>query len=133
LPILVDSSVWIGYFNGAETPQTDLLDRLLSRDEVVTADLIVAEVLQGFRDEAHFERARQALLRLPVLALGGLDLALDSAANYRALRRRGVTLRSTIDCWIATFCLREGLELLHDDRDFEVFARYFDLRIVSAG
>jgi predicted nucleic acid-binding protein len=132
LPILVDSSVWIGYFNGAANPQTDHLDRLLGSGSLVVTDLILCEVLQGFREKRDFERAREALLRLPILEMGGTALALESAVNYRALRRKGITIRSTIDCWIATFCLREGLELLHDDRDFDSFARYIGLRVVSA-
>jgi hypothetical protein len=132
LPILVDSSVWIGYFNGAANPQTDHLDRLLGSGALVVTDLILCEVLQGFREKRDFERAREALLRLPILEMGGIALALESAENYRALRRKGITIRSTIDCWIATFCLREGLELLHDDRDFDAFARHLGLRVVSA-
>ncbi|HXK39360.1 MAG TPA: PIN domain-containing protein, partial [Candidatus Paceibacterota bacterium] len=97
---------------------------------VVVADLIVAEVLQGFREDRHFERARDALLRLPVLQMGGRELAIACAESYRHLRAQGVTIRSTIDCWIATFCLREGLALLHDDRDFDAFARHLPLRVV---
>jgi predicted nucleic acid-binding protein len=130
LPILVDSSVWIGYFNGAATPKTDHLDRLLGSETIVVADLIVAEVLQGFREDRDLERAREALLRLPVLEMGGTELALACAENYRLLRRQGVTIRSTVDCWIATFCMREGFELLHDDRDFDTFARHLPLRVV---
>lgn len=132
MPILVDSSVWIGYFNGATTPQTDHLDRLLGSETIIAGDLIVAEVLQGFRVDRDFERAREALLRLPVLEMGGTALALACAESYRLLRRQGVTIRSTIDCWIATFCVREGLELLHDDRDFDTFARHLPLRVVPA-
>lgn len=97
MPILV-SSVWIGYFRGAATPQTDHLDRLLGSETIVVADLIVAEVLQGFREVRDFERAREALLRLPVLKMGGTELALARAESYRLLRRQGVTIRSTIDC-----------------------------------
>jgi hypothetical protein len=130
LPILVDSSVWIGYFNGAATPQTDHLDRLLGSGSLVIADLILCEVLQGFREERDFERAREALLRLPILEMSGTELALETAKSYRALRAKGVTIRSTVDCWIATFCLREGLELLHDDRDFDAFARHLDLQVI---
>ena len=131
MPTLVDSSVWIDYFNGVATPQTDRLDALLGREEVVVGDLILAEVLQGFRDDRDFERAREALLAVPVLAMGGRDLALASAENFRTLRRQGVTLRSTIDCWIATFCLRENLELLHADRDFDHCQRHLGLRTVE--
>lgn len=132
MPILVDSSVWIAYFNGAATPKTDDLDRLLGSGSLVIADLILSEVLQGFREERDLERARAALLHLPILEMSGTELALESAENYRALRAKGITIRSTIDCWIATFCLREGLELLHDDRDFDLFARHLDLQVVRS-
>ncbi|HEX2162578.1 MAG TPA: PIN domain nuclease [Thermoanaerobaculia bacterium] len=133
MPILVDSSVWIDYFNGAVTPEADHLDRLLGRTSLVITDLILGEVLQGFREDRDFGRAREALLRLPVLPMAGVELALESAHSYRALRRKGITVRSTIDCWIATFCLREGLELLHADRDFEPFARHLGLKVVTPG
>jgi len=131
LPTLVDSSVWIDYFNGVATPQTDRLDALLGRGEVVVGDLILAEVLQGFRDDRDFERAREALLAVPVLLMGSRDLALASAENFRSLRRQGVTLRSTIDCWIATYCLQERLELLHADRDFDHCRRHLGLRTLG--
>ena len=132
MAILVDSSVWIGFFNGASSPKVDHLDRLLGKASLVVGDLVVAEVLQGFREDRDHEAAKEALLRFPVLAMGGLDLALASAANYRRLRRKGITIRKTIDCWIATFCLRENLELLHEDRDFDPFATHLGLRVVEA-
>lgn len=131
MPILVDSSVWIDFFNGSFTPEVALLDRLLGRAPLVVGDLVVAEVLQGFREDRDHEQAKDALLRFPVLPMGGLELALESAANYRALRRQGITVRKTIDCWIATFCLREDLELLHADRDFDPFATHLGLRVVE--
>jgi hypothetical protein len=131
LAILVDSSVWIDFFNGVPSPKADHLDRLMGKSSLVVGDLIVAEVLQGFRADGDHDRAREALLRFPVRSMGGLDLALASAANYRRLRRRGITVRKTIDCWIATFCLRENLELLHEDRDFDPFAAHLGLRVVE--
>lgn len=131
MAILVDSSVWIDFFNGTSTPQVDLLHGLLGNTPLVVGDLIVAEVLQGFRDDRDHEAAKEALLRFPVRSMGGLDLALASAASYRALRRKGITVRKTIDCWIATFCMRENLELLHADRDFEPFAIHLGLRVVE--
>jgi len=132
LTILVDSTVWIDFFNGVPSPETDRLDALLGSGRLVTADLILSEVLQGFRSDRDFERARDALLRLPVLRIGGTELALASAENYRFLRRKGCTVRATIDCWIATFCLGEGLELLHNDRDFDPFQRHLGLAVVDA-
>lgn len=131
MAILVDSSVWVDFFNGTPTPEVDLLDRLLGKARLVVGDLIVAEVLQGFRHDRDHEQAKEALLRFPVLSMGGLDLALASAVNYRTLRRRGITVRKTIDCWIATFCLRENLELLHADRDFEPFALHLGLQVAE--
>ena len=132
MAILVDSTVWIDYFNGVDNWQTDRLDELLGGGSLVTGDLILAEVLQGFREERDFERARDALLLLPVLAMGGVELAVDSAESFRLLRRRGITVRATVDCLIATFCLRENLALLHNDRDFDHFAGHLGLEVVGA-
>lgn len=131
MPILVDASVWIDFFNGTYTPEVTLLHRLLGRAPLVGGDLVVAEVLQGFREDRDHDQAKEALLRFPVLPMGGVDLALESAANYRTLRRKGITVRKTIDCWIATFCLRENLELLHADRDFDPFAHHLGLQVVE--
>ena len=128
--ILVDSSVWIDYFNGLATRQTDRLDELLGSDLLLTGDIILAEVLQGFRDDRDFRRAKRALDGLEFRAMLGRDIALKSAANYRALRAQGVTVRKTIDCWIATFCLRQDHTLLHRDRDFDPFERFLGLSVV---
>jgi predicted nucleic acid-binding protein len=126
--ILVDSSVWIDYFNGHGTPQTDQLDGLLGGDELLTGDLIWAEVLQGFRGESDFERARRALAELPYADLAGKEVALVSAQNYRRLRQNGITVRRTIDVIIATFCLQNDHALLHADRDFDVMRVHLGLR-----
>ena len=128
--ILVDSSVWIGYFQGAKTVQTDKLDDLLVREPLVTGDLILAEVLQGFDDERDFESARKMLMRLTIVELGGAEIAVRAARNYRALRRLGVTVRKRIDTIIATRCIEDGYDLLHDDRDFDPFVTHFGLRSV---
>ena len=126
--ILVDSSVWIDYFNGRATRQTDRLDELLGSDLLLTGDIILAEVLQGFRDDRDFRRAKRALDGLEFRAMLGRDIALKSAANYRALRAQGVTVRKTIDMLIATFCIENGHELLHADRDFDPIERHLGLR-----
>lgn len=128
--ILVDSSVWIDYFNGLATRQTDRLDELLGSDLLLTGDIILAEVLQGFRDDRDFRRAKRALDALEFRAMLGRDIALNSAANYRALRAQGVTVRKTIDMLIATFCIENGHELLHADRDFDPIEQHLGLRTV---
>ena len=125
--ILVDSSVWIDYFNGIPTWQTDLLDNYLSNAPVVIGDLILTEVLQGFRSNKDFETAKNFLGALSFRQIGGYNVAIQSARNYRSLRKAGVTVRKTIDVIIATFCIIEGLTLLHDDRDFEPMEYHFSL------
>jgi predicted nucleic acid-binding protein len=126
--ILIDSSVWIDYFNGIPTWQTDLLDNYLSNVPVVIGDLILTEVLQGFRSNKDYETAKTFLNALPFRQMGGYDVAIQSAQNYRLLRKAGVTVRKTIDIIIATFCIMEGLTLLHDDRDFDPMVSYFSLK-----
>ena len=129
MSLLVDSSVWIDYFNGFVTPQTDHLDNLLGSELVVTGDLILAEVLQGFKQDREFELARDILLKMPVMAMVGREIAEQSAENYRRLRKKGVTVRKTIDCLIATFCIENTLTLLHADRDFDPFEQYLGLKV----
>ena len=126
--ILVDSSVWIDYFNGIPTWQTDLLNNYLSNVPVIIGDLILTEVLQGFRFDKDYETAKTFLSALPFRQMGGYNVAIQSARNYRRLRRAGVTVRKTIDMIIATFCILEGLTLLHDDRDFDPMAYHFSLK-----
>jgi predicted nucleic acid-binding protein len=125
--ILVDSSVWIDYFNGIPTWQTDLLDNYLSNVPVVIGDLILTEVLQGFRSNKDFETAKNFLGALSFRQIEGYNVAIQSARNYRSLRKAGVTVRKTIDVIIATFCIIEGLTLLHDDRGFEPMEYHFSL------
>jgi predicted nucleic acid-binding protein len=129
--ILVDSSVWIDYFKGAVTPQTDLLDKLLSRESLMIGDLILAEVLQGFPDEKTSNEALQLLTSLVMVELCGHDLAIQAARNFRTLRNRGATVRKTIDTIIATRCIESGYALLHNDRDFDPFAKYLGLHVVA--
>lgn len=126
--ILVDSSVWIDYFRGVETPQVIRLDECLGRTPLAVGDLIVAEVLQGMRGSREFKKVQRmfdAFIRLDVC---GYDLALKAAQNYRALRARGITIRKTIDTLIATRCIEDDLLLLHADADFRPFAQYLGLR-----
>ena len=128
--ILVDSSVWIEYFNGTITPQTEILDRLLGHEPLAIGDLILTEVLQGFMDESDFNEARKMLTSLMVVELGGQEIAIQAAKNFRSLRNLGVTVRKTIDTVIATRCIGSRYDLLHSDRDFDPFAKYLGLRVV---
>jgi predicted nucleic acid-binding protein len=129
--ILVDSSVWIDYFNGRETAATERLDSSLGNTPIIMGDLILAEVLQGFQSDKDFEAAKDMLLIMPFMAMGGLELALESAMNYRILRKNGVTVRKTIDVMIGTFCIYYQLPLLHDDRDFDPMVEFLGLRIIG--
>ncbi len=128
--IVVDTSVWIDYFNGRKTVLTDWLDELLTRQPVLLGDLILGEILQGFRADADFENARQALLKLPQAQMVNLDLAVQSARNYRDLKKLGVTIRKTMDCFIATYCIENGHHLLHNDHDFDPFEQHLGLQVI---
>ena len=128
--ILVDSSVWIDYFKGTITPQTGKLDSLLGHEPLAIGDLILTEVLQGFADETDFNQARKMLTALDVVELGGKEIAVQAAKNFRTLRRLGVTVRKTIDTVIATRCIESGYDLLHSDWDFDPFAQHLGLRVV---
>lgn len=110
--ILVDSSVWIDYFSGVETAATEKLDSYLEQELIAIGDLILTEVLQGFRREKDFQVARSLLMELTVFDMLGSVMAVKSAANYRSLRSRGITIRKTADVIIASFCIEEGLPLL---------------------
>jgi len=115
---MVDSSVWIDYFNGAETPATKKLDSLLGVQPVCTGDLILVEVLQGFRQDQDYQAAKTLLSALPVRSMLGVNMGLKSADNFRTLRKQGITIRKTIDAMIATYCIENNLPLLHSDKDF---------------
>lgn len=129
--ILVDSSVWIDFFRNKPTLQAEWLDRHLGIEGLVVGDLILAEVLQGFKDDKGFNEARRLLGQLAQVNIGGTDLAIDAARNYRRLRRLGATVRGTVDILIATRCLTDGLRLLHSDRDFDAFEQHLGLRVVD--
>lgn len=130
--ILVDSSVWIDYFQGLMTPQADLLDRLIDTEFVAIGDLMLLEVLQGFRHDRDFNRARGILTALPIIEIGGESVAVQAAINYRHLRGLGITVRKNVDTLIATGCILSGMELLHSDRDFDPFAIHLGLRVVGS-
>lgn len=130
--ILVDSSVWIDYFRGQATAQTDLLDRLLDTQELAIGDLCFVEVLQGCKVEREFNAVRKLLGSLQLIELGGADIVISAAKNYRKLRSRGVTVRGTIDVVLATRCILDNHLLLHSDRDFDVFERHLGLRCLTS-
>jgi predicted nucleic acid-binding protein len=128
--LIVDSTVWVDYFNGVENPQTDYLDQIADKTPILIGDLILAEVLQGFREYAGFEKARHALGKYMQVEMVNPELALQSARNYRLLRRKGITVRKTIDSLIATCCIENEHDLLHNDSDFDGYEKYLGLGVV---
>lgn len=127
--ILVDTSVWVDYFNGKITAQTDTLDALLGSEPLGIGDLILTEVLQGFRSDRDFRRAKELLTSLSLFELLGMENAIRSAENYRELRRRGITIRKTVDVIVATFCIVEDHALLFSDKDFIPFVNELGMRV----
>ena len=128
--IFVDSSVWIDYFNGNKTWQTDQLDRLLGEELIIIGDIVLVEVLQGFRKDKDFVNAKKALSLLPCPTLCGIEIAIKSAVNFRTLRKKGVTIRKTVDMIIGTFCIENNHPLLHDDKDFEPLVKHLELKVL---
>ena len=128
--ILVDSSVWIDYLRGTASPQAEKLDALLGTVPLAIGDLILTEVLQGCATDREFNSVKRTLSTLHTVNLGGLELAIEAAKNFRKLRALGFTVRKTIDTVIATRCIMDGLELLHSDRDFDPFEKHLGLRCV---
>ena len=128
--VIVDTTVWIDYFRGRRTAQTRWLDQILGVTRVGLCDLILCEILQGMPSDADAAAVLAQMSSFDLLDTGGMGLAVESARNYRRLRARGHTVRRTIDCLIATLCLREGHELLHNDRDFDPFEAMLGLRVI---
>ena len=129
--ILVDSSVWIDYFRGTRTPETTHLDELLDSEPLLTGDLILTEVLQGFREDEDFKQARSLLHEFEIVPLAGPATCERAALNYRRLRREGVSVRKTIDSIIATCCIDNGFTLLHADPDFDAFEKHLGLKVAK--
>ena len=127
--IVVDTSAWIDYFNGKKASHTDRLDKDLGIERVIIGDLIIAELLQGFKNDKDYEIAKKLLESLEYRDFVGKEIAIQAANNYRYLRKRGVTVRKTIDVIIATFCIENGYELIHNDKDFEPFEDYLGLKV----
>jgi predicted nucleic acid-binding protein len=125
--IVVDSSVWVDFFNGTTTPEVERLDGLLGLTPVAIGDLILVEVLQGFRNDRDHARASELLGTIPLIEMLSRSNAYKAAENYRALRRQGVTVRKTIDTIIATACIESNLPLLFSDRDFTPFVTHLGL------
>jgi len=128
--VIVDTTVWIDYLRGARSAETDWLDQELDRQRLALTDIIFCEVLQGLSDDEAAKEVEEVLLKFEMFETSGVDLAREAARNYRTLRRRGRTVQKTIDCLIATFCIREGHSLLHRDRGFDAFEKLLELSVV---
>jgi predicted nucleic acid-binding protein len=128
--IIVDTTVWVDYLRGISSPHAEWLEANLQAERLGLTDLILCEVLQGVVSEAHCDAVQKELQRFKVYETGTIELAIEAAANYRRLRAVGRTVRKTIDCLIATFCLVEGHALLHHDRDYDPFEEQLGLRVV---
>ena len=126
--IVVDSSVWIDYFSGKMTTAAEKLDSLLGETPIAAGDLMLVEVLQGFRTDNDFAKARDLLMSLHIVNMLNTTIALKSAANFRTLRKKGVTVRKTIDTIIATYCIENKLPLLYSDKDFQPFEKHLKLQ-----
>ena len=128
--VIVDTTVWVGYLKGANTLEVEWLDRETSRQRLGLLDLMACEVLQGLSTDQEAVRVLRHLWRFEIFRTGGIELAVAAARNYRHLRSRGRTVRKTIDCLIATFCIEQNHALLHNDRDFDAFEELLDLQVV---
>mgnify|MGYP006304458143 CR=1 FL=1 len=128
--IVVDTSVWIDYVNGVDATHTDMLDQELLNNRIVTGDLIIAEFLQGFKNEKEYQQAKGLMDKLEYFDMVGKAIAVQAAENCRKLRKNGITTRKTIDILIATFCIHHGFELIHNDRDFDPMVNILGLEVL---
>ena len=128
--IIVDTTVWIDYLGAVTNPETQWLDNEVGKQPLGLTDIILCEILQGIRDDLTFTQVRRDLMKFDVFDSVGTDLAIASAENYRYLRSKGITIRKTIDCLIATFCIEEGYALLHRDRDLDAFEKHLGLPVI---
>jgi predicted nucleic acid-binding protein len=129
--IVVDSSIWIDYFNGKINKKTDWLDEALGIEPIIVGDIILVEVLQGFQNEKDFKTAKNLLLEFPFMEMLGRELAIKSSMNYRSLRQKGITVKKTIDVMIGTFCIHHNFSLLHNDKDFDPLEKHLKLKIMK--
>src|SRR5215475_12002015 len=130
MPVIVDTTVWIDFFEGTNTPQSEFLDTLVRQGDAAIGDLILTEVLQGIDDDKEYRLVKRHLSDFHIYPMIGRDYALKSAMNYRKLRAKGFTIRKTVDCWIATFCIERRFPLLHNDRDFDAFEQHLKLKVL---
>jgi len=128
--VIIDTTVWIDYLRGLRNKETDYFDRELRRQRFGLTDLILCETLQGIGDEKAFTRVLRELRKFEIFEPGGTELAIAAARNFRSLRQRGHTIRKTIDCLIATFCLSHGHSLLHRDHDYDPFENILGLAVI---
>jgi predicted nucleic acid-binding protein len=131
MPVIIDTTVWIDFFRNETTKQTALLEFAVRRGDAALGDLIVTELLQGVQSDKEFRSLRRHLSHFHTYSMIGRQNAVDSAVNYRKLRAKGFTVRKTVDCWIATFCIESGFPLLHNDRDFDPFQEYLGLNVFA--
>ena len=130
--ILIDSSVWIDFFNGTEGSAVSALEKLIvDEEEVYLSEYILTEVLQGFREDREYEAARQCLVRFPIARLQNKDSYVEAAQIYRQCRKQGITIRKTADCLIARTAIENDLYLLHKDNDFDLIASVCPLKIYA--
>jgi hypothetical protein len=128
--VIVDTSVWVDYLRGVSTPQTVWLHEEMEKQRLGVVDLILCEVLQGVVEDRHFADVLRSLSTFEIFTTGGVEFSVAAAQNYRALRARGKTVRKTVDCLIATFCILNGHVLLHADKDFDEFERELGLKVL---
>lgn len=130
VPTIIDTTVWIDFFRNEKTEQTDLLEIVVRRGDAALGDLIVSEVLQGVDSDREFRSLKRHFSNFEIYPMLGRQNAIQSALNYRKLRAKGFTIRKTVDCWIATFCIERGFPLLHNDRDFDPFEQHLKLKVL---
>ncbi len=127
--VLVDSSVWIDFLNGNLHRASDLAANLVDGERAMIGDLILLEVLQGFRSDWDFAQTKRRLAVIELRLIGGADIAVSAAEHYRFLRARGITIRKSIDLLIGTYCIANNIALLHHDRDFDPLEQHLGLRV----
>jgi predicted nucleic acid-binding protein len=127
---VVDTTVWVDYFNDISNPYTEWISKYAYTNQIVLTDLILCELLQGVRGEAQFQSIKASLAKIPLVVSHGSEIAVASARNYRVLRSRGITIRKFVDTWTATTCLEQDLSLLHHDRDYDAFEKHLGLKVI---